>query len=85
LVGPFALLVIEKSFLDSGENLAIGALDDAVGLWVVHRGEGKLGADGEAEVPEVLTVKLFAVVDCELRRDFESANYVLPEELLDSL
>jgi hypothetical protein len=52
LVGPFALLVVEKSFLDSGENLAIGALDGAVGLRVVHRGEGKLGADGEAEVPE---------------------------------
>jgi hypothetical protein len=85
LVGPFTLLVTEKSFLDSGKNLAVGALDDTVGLRVVHRGEGKLGADGEAEVPEVLAVKLFAVVDCELGRDSESANNVLPEELLGSL
>jgi hypothetical protein len=46
LVGPFTLLVVEKSFLDSGENLAIGALDDAVGLRVVHRGEGELDVDG---------------------------------------
>jgi hypothetical protein len=82
LVGPFALLVVENSFLDSYENLTVGVLDDAVGLRVVHRGEGKLGADGEAEVPEVLAVKLFAVADCELGRDSESANYVLPEELL---
>jgi hypothetical protein len=72
-------------FLDGSENLAIGALDDAVGLWVVYRGEGKLGADGEAEVPEVLAVKLFVVVDCELGRDSESANNVLPEEHLGSL
>jgi hypothetical protein len=49
---------------------------------VVYRGEGGLGADGEAEVPKVLAVKLFAVVDCELERDSESANNVLPEELL---
>jgi hypothetical protein len=85
LVGPFTLLVVEKSFLDSGENLAVGTLDDAVGLRVVHRGEGKHGANGEAEVPEVLAIKLFAVVDCELGRDSESANNVLPEELLGSL
>jgi hypothetical protein len=52
---------------------------------VIHRGEGKLGADGEAEVSEVLAVKLFAVVDCEFGRDSESANNVLPEELLGSL
>jgi hypothetical protein len=52
---------------------------------VVYRGEGKLGADGEAEVPEVLAVKLFAVVDCDLGWDSESANNVLPEELLGSL
>jgi hypothetical protein len=52
---------------------------------VVYRGEGKLGANGEAEVPEVLAVKLFAVVDCELGWDSESANNVLPEELLASL
>jgi hypothetical protein len=52
---------------------------------VIYRGEGKLGADGEAEVPEVLAVKLFAIVDCELGRDSESANNVLLEELLGSL
>jgi hypothetical protein len=52
---------------------------------VVYRGEGKVGAKGEAEVPEVLAVKLFAIVDCELGRDSESANNVLPEELLGSL
>jgi hypothetical protein len=85
LVGPFTLPVIEKPFLDGSENLAVGALDDAVRLWVVYQGEGKLGADGEAEVPEVLVVKLFAIVDCELGRDSESANNVLPEELLGSL
>jgi hypothetical protein len=52
---------------------------------VIYGGEGKLGADGEAEVPEILAVKLFAIVDCELGRDSESANNVLPEELLGSL
>jgi hypothetical protein len=82
LVGPFTLLVVEKSFFDGSENLAVGTLDDAVGLWVVYRGEGRLGADGEAEV---LAIELFAVVDCELRWDSESANNVLPEELLGGL
>jgi hypothetical protein len=72
LVGPFALLVV-------------GSLDDTVGLRVVYRGEGKLGADGEAEVPDVLVVELFVVIECELGRDSESANNVLLEELLDSL
>jgi hypothetical protein len=52
---------------------------------VVYRGKGKLGADGEAEVPEVLAVKLFTIVDCELGWDSEPANNVLPEELLGSL
>jgi hypothetical protein len=52
---------------------------------VVYQGEGKLGADGEAEVPEVLAVKLFAIIDCELGRDSELANNVLLEELLCSL
>jgi hypothetical protein len=85
LVDPFTLPVVEKPFLDGSEHLAIGALDDIVRLRVVYRGEGKLSADGEAEVPEVLAVKLFAIVDCELGRDFESANIVLPEELLGSL
>jgi hypothetical protein len=85
LVGPFTLLVIEKSFLDASENLAVSALDDAVGLRVVYRGEDRLCADGEAEIPEVLAVKLFTVFDCELRRDSELANNILPEELLGSL
>jgi hypothetical protein len=30
---------------------------------MVHRGEGKIGADGEAEVFEILVVELLAVVD----------------------
>jgi hypothetical protein len=85
LVSPFALLIIENSFLDGGENLVVGAFDDAVGLWVVYRGEDRLGADGETEIPEVLAVKLFAVVDCEFGRDSESADNVLPEELLGGL
>jgi hypothetical protein len=82
LVGPFALFIVEKSFLDSGKNLAVGTLDDAVGLWVVSRGEDEIGADGKTEVPEVLAVKLFAIVDCEFERDSEAANNVLLEELL---
>jgi hypothetical protein len=85
LVYPFTLLAVEKSFLDGSENLAVGALDDAVGLRVVYRGKDRLGADGEVEIPEVLAVKLFVVVDCELRRDSESANNFLPEELLGGL
>ena len=85
MVGPFALFVVEKSFLDGNENLAVGALNNAVELWVVYRGEDGLGADGETEVPEVLAVKLFAVVDCEFRRDSELADNVLPEELLGGL
>jgi hypothetical protein len=47
LVGPFALFIVEKYFLDSGKNLAIGTLDDVVGLWVVYQGEDGLGADGK--------------------------------------
>jgi hypothetical protein len=85
LVGPFALFVVEKSFLDGSKNLAIGTLDDAVGLRVVYRGEDRLRADGETEIPEVLAVKLFAVVDCEFGRDSESVENVLPEELLGGL
>jgi hypothetical protein len=84
LVGPFALFIVEKSFLDSSKNLAIGTLDDAVGLLVVYRGEDGLGADGKTEIPEVLAVELFAIVDCEFGRDSEAANNVLPEELLCS-
>jgi hypothetical protein len=85
LVGPFTLLLVEKSFLDGGEDFVVGALDDAIGLRMVYQGEDGLGADGEAEISEVLAVKLFAVVDCELGRDSKSANNVLPEELLGGL
>jgi hypothetical protein len=42
LIGPFTLLVVEKPFLDCSKNLAVGALDNTVGLRVVYRGEGKL-------------------------------------------
>jgi hypothetical protein len=80
---PF--FIVEKSFLDSGKNLAIGMLDDAIGLWVVYRGEDGLGADGKTEIPEVLALELFALVDCEFRRDSEAANNVLPEEFLCGL
>jgi hypothetical protein len=85
LIGPFALFVVEKPFLDGSKNLAIGALNNTVGLWVVHRGEDRLGADGEAEIPEVLTVELFDVVDCEFGWDFEAADNVLLEEFLSGL
>jgi hypothetical protein len=85
LVYPFTLLVVEESSLDGGEDFVVGALNDAVGLRMVYRGEDELGADGEAEISEVLAVELFAVVDCELGRDSESANNVLPEELLGGL
>jgi hypothetical protein len=64
LVCPFALFVVEEPFLDSAEDLALGAFDDTVGLLVVDRGEHCLGADGAAEFSEVLVVKLLAVVDC---------------------
>jgi hypothetical protein len=82
---PFALFIVEKSFLDSGKNLAIGTLNDAVGLWVVYRGEDGLGADGKIEIPEVLAIELFAIVDCEFGRDSEAADNVLPEEFLCGL
>jgi hypothetical protein len=85
LVGPFALFVVKKPFLDGTKNLAIGALNNTVELWVVHRGEDRLGADGKAEIPEVLAVELFAVVDCEFGRDSEVADNVLPEEFLGGL
>jgi hypothetical protein len=85
LVGPFALFVIEKSFLDGSENLVVGTFNDAVGLRVVYRGEDMLGADGGTEIPEVLAVKLFAVVDWEFGRDSKAAENVFPEELLGGL
>jgi hypothetical protein len=52
---------------------------------VVYRGEGKLGADGEAEILEVLAVKLLAIVNYEFGRYSEAANNVLPEEFMRSL
>jgi hypothetical protein len=52
---------------------------------VVHRGEDRLGADAKAEIPEVLAVELFAVVDCEFERDSKAADNVLPEEFLSGL
>ena len=85
MVGPFALFIVEKSFLDSSKIFAIGTLDDAVGLWVVYQGEDGLGADGKTEIPEVLAVELFAIVDCEFGRDSEAANNVLLEEFLCGL
>jgi hypothetical protein len=60
-------------------------LNGVVGLWVVYRGEDELGADGKTEIPEVLAVELFAIVDCEFGRDSEVANNVLPEEFLCGL
>jgi hypothetical protein len=36
---PFALFVVEEPFLDSAEDLVVGAFDDTVGLWVVYGGE----------------------------------------------
>jgi hypothetical protein len=85
LVGPFALFVVEESFLDGSEDLDVGALNDAVGLRVVYRGKDRLGADGEVEISEALAVKLFAVVDCEFGQHSEAADNVLPEELLGGL
>jgi hypothetical protein len=52
---------------------------------VVHRGEGKLGANGEAEILEVLAVKLLVIVNCEFGRDSEAADNVLLEEFQGSL
>jgi hypothetical protein len=64
LVFPFALFVVKEPFLNGAKNLAIGAFNNAVGLWVVDRGEDWLYADGVAEFPKVLAVELFAIVDC---------------------
>jgi hypothetical protein len=52
---------------------------------VVHGGEGKLGADGEAEVFEILVVELLAVVDREFGWYSEAANNILLEEFLGRL
>jgi hypothetical protein len=64
LVCPFALFIIKEPFLDSAKDLAIGAFDYAIGLWVVDRGEHCLRANGAAKFSEVLVVKLLVVVDC---------------------
>jgi hypothetical protein len=85
LVCPFALFVVKEPFLDGTKNLAIGAFDDTVGLWVVYRGKDRLCADGTAEFPEVLAVELFAVVDCEFGRDSKVTYNVLLEEFLGGL
>jgi hypothetical protein len=85
LVCPFALFVVEEPFLDSAEDLTVGALNDTVGLWMVYRGEHCLGADGTAEFSEVLVVKLLAVVDRQLGWDSEPADDVLPEEFVRGL
>jgi hypothetical protein len=53
-----------EPFLNGAKNLAVRTFDDVVGLWVVDGGKDYLGADGTAEFPEVLAVKLFAVVEC---------------------
>jgi hypothetical protein len=82
---PICPFVVKKPFLDGTKNLAIGALNNTVGLWVVHRGKDRLGADGKAEIPEVLAVELFVVVDYEFGRDSEAADNVLLEEFLSGL
>jgi hypothetical protein len=82
---PTCLFVVEEHFLDGCEKFSIGAFHDSVGLRVVHRGEGKLGANGEAEILEILAVKLLVIVNCEFGRDSEAANNVLLEEFLGSL
>jgi hypothetical protein len=83
--GHLPFFVVEEHFLDGCENFAIGALHDSVGLGVVHGGEGKLGADGEAEIFEILVVELLAVVDREFGRYSEAANNILLEEFLGCL
>jgi hypothetical protein len=83
--GYLPFLSSRSIFFDGCENFAVGALHDSVGLGVVHGGEGKLGANGEAEIFEVLVVELLAVVDREFRRDSEAANNILPEEFLGCL
>jgi hypothetical protein len=85
LVGPFALFVVKDPFLDGAKNLAIGTFDDTVGLWVVYRGEDRLGADGTPEFPKVLAIELFVVVDYKFGWDSEVADNVLLEEFLGSL
>jgi uncharacterized protein (UPF0261 family) len=72
-----------RSLFYGTKNLAIGAFNNAVGLWVVHGGEDRLGANGKTKIPEVLAIKLFVVVDCEFGRDSEAADNVLPEEFLN--
>jgi hypothetical protein len=85
LVGPFALFVVKKPFLDGTKNFVISTLNNTVGLRVVHRGEDRLGADGKAEIPDVLAVELFVVVDCEFGQDSVAVDNVLPEEFLSGL
>jgi hypothetical protein len=56
-------------FFYSAENFPVGAFYYPVGLWVVHRREHCLRANGVAEFPEVLIVELFVVVYYQLKRD----------------
>jgi hypothetical protein len=82
---PIFPFVVKEPFLDGTKNLTIGAFDDTVGLWVVYRGEDRLGADGTAEVSEVLAIELFAIVDCEFGWVSKAVDNVLPEEFLGGL
>jgi hypothetical protein len=52
---------------------------------MVHGGEGKLSADGGAEVFEILVVELLTVVDREFGWYSEAANNILPEKFLGRL
>jgi hypothetical protein len=52
---------------------------------VVHGGEDRLGADAKTEIPKVLAIELFVVIDYEFERDSEAADNVLPEEYLGGL
>jgi hypothetical protein len=44
-----------------------------------------LGADGIAEIPEVLAIELFVIVDCEFEWASEAEDNVLLEDFLSDL
>src|SRR6185312_9530328 len=69
-------------FLDACEDDAIGPFHRVVGLWVVDRGEAQVGAKLSGKLPESCTVELLAIVHCNLLRDPEAADDVLPKEFL---
>jgi hypothetical protein len=54
-------------------------------MWVVDICKHCLHVDGVAKFLEVLIVKLFTIIGYLLRRDSESTDNVLPEELLRCL